>query len=139
MKSIILTSLALLVSLSAYAADNTRTILLKNGTPYLFTLEDKSTNEKWSVEGNNYTKIVLRTHLPTTASPLVEDEDIEENEQDTAGEIPFPHTLDINYRYNGQTTYITSCVTSFPEKDSIIQVFVGNSGIHCVVSDYQPN
>ena len=139
MKRITLTCIALLASLSVYAVDSTRTILLRNATPYLFTLEDKSSNEKWSVSSNDYKKIILHTHLPTTVSPPAPDEDEAENTQQSVGEIPFPHILDLHYQYNGQTTYVTACVTPFPEHDSIIQVFVGNSGIHCVVNDYRPN
>lgn len=139
MKSFILCVFTLLTSLSVYATDNIRTILLKNATPYLFTLEDKSTNEKWSVSRNSYQKIVLYTHLPSTISPPLLEQVTEDDQADIVGDIPFPHDLDIYYRNNGHTHQIATCVKTFPMSDSIIQVFMGNSGMHCVVSSYLPN
>jgi hypothetical protein len=142
MKNKIGIGFAMLASFHAYGADsdsNTRTLLLKNATPYGVTLEDKSTNEKWSVSSNDYKKILLHTQLPVTVSPALTDEEAADDTQNHIGEMPFPHTLDLSYVHDGKTTYITDCVTPFPEQDSIIQVFVGNSGIHCVMSHYQPD
>lgn len=139
MKTIPMICLNILLAVAVQAEDSintTRTILLKNSTPYLFALEDRSTNEKWSVESNDYRKITLDTHLPTSISPVPSDE---EDNNTSGGEIPFPHTLSISYQHDGQLDYITDCVDHFPETDSIIQVFMGHSGVHCVMSDYRPH
>lgn len=124
---------------SAETTDTTRTILFRNITPYVFTIEDRSTNESWSVNSSTYEKIRLHTQLPTSVEPTVTDEEATTNTGNTSGEIPFPHHITITYQHDGTTENMSNCLSSFPEQDIIMQTFMGNTGLHCVVSEYHPS
>ena len=138
---IFLISMLIFPTLTLAEPEVTKKILFKNNTPYQFYFKDKSTSETWEIKPLSYEVINLHQNFynPEKIVIFKDDEEISDSDKtdDTiTNTIEFPHQTTIWYKDNNSEIYLNNCMNTSPDKNTIIQVFLGNSGVNCYTSEY---
>ncbi|MBT4884653.1 MAG: hypothetical protein HON55_00695 [Legionellales bacterium] len=143
-----LISLIILPQLTVAETDITKKILFKNNTPYSFYFEDKATSEIWEIKASTYEVIALHQNFSDPSEPGTTESNDSQNSNDEINcsneddktpqttVIEFPHQITIKYLDNNTYFYLNNCMNQSPDKNTIVQVFLGNTGVNCYTSEY---